>query len=146
MIKCKLSCPTGKFDGCCFECELKETCEDFCGSDPSECGNVNVDEANLQIFEQANLTTLKSIADLMTAKKKLDEKEKELKDRLKEAMEKYGVKNFDSDVLKITYVAETTVTSIDSAKLKKKYPAIADECSKVSSKAPYIRVEIKGGE
>ena len=58
-------------------------------------------------------------------------------------MEKCNIKKFESDILNITYVAESTKTSIDSAKLKKKYPAIADECSKTSNKSAYIKVEVK---
>ena len=60
-----------------------------------------------------------------------------------DAMEEYGVKMFDNDLLKVTYIAATTATSIDSAKLKKKYPAIAEECSKTSAKSAYVKVEIK---
>ena len=59
-------------------------------------------------------------------------------------MEKYGVKKFESDILNITYVAESVATSIDSAKLKKLHPDIAEECSKVSKKSAYIKVEVKG--
>ncbi|MDV5043079.1 hypothetical protein, partial [Faecalibacterium duncaniae] len=42
----------------------------------------------------------------------------------------FGVKKFESDVLNLTLVAPSNSTAIDSAKLKKKYPAIAAECSK----------------
>jgi hypothetical protein len=97
----------------------------------------------LMTFQEQQVAVLQQIADLVTAKKKIEAQEKELKDKLKEAMEKYSVKKFDSDILKITYVAATTATSIDSAKLKKKYPVIAKECSKTSKKSAYIKVEVK---
>lgn len=144
MIKCNNECPLGKFDGCCHSCPDIETCKDACESNPETCGEATFDEeTGLVAFEEQQLSVLQQIADLITAKKKLEEQEKELKDKLKEAMEKYGIKKFDSDILKITYIAETTTTSIDSAKLKKKYPAIAEECSKTSKKSAYIKVEIK---
>lgn len=147
MIKCNNECPLGKFNGCCHSCPDIETCKDVCESNPETCGEATFDEeTGLVAFKEQQLSVLKQIADLITAKKKLEEQEKELKDKLKEAMEKYGVKKFDSDILKITYIAETTATSIDSAKLKKKYPAIADECSKTSKKSAYIKVEVKDGE
>ena len=144
MIKCNNECPLGKFDGCCHSCPDIETCKDACESNPETCGEATFDEeTGLVAFKEQQLSVLQQIADLITTKKKLEEQEKELKDKLKEAMEKYGVKKFDSDILKITYIAETTTTSIDSAKLKKKYPAIAEECSKTSNKSAYIKVEVK---
>ena len=36
-------------------------------------------------------------------------------------------------------------TSIDSAKLKKKYPDIASECSKTTAKAGYVKITLKDG-
>lgn len=58
-------------------------------------------------------------------------------------MENCNIKKFESDILNLTYVAETTATSIDSAKLKKKYPDIAAECSKTSKKSAYVKVVVK---
>ena len=133
MIKCNNECPLGKFDGCCHSCPDIEICKDACESNPDTCGEVTFDEeTGLVAFKEQQLSVLKQ-----------EEQEAELKAKLKEAMEKYGIKKFDSDILKITYIAETTATSIDSAKLKKKYPAIAEECSKTSEKSAYIKVEIK---
>ena len=145
MIKCNNECPLKKFDGCCHSCPHIEECTQACESEPKTCGEATFDEeTGLVAFKEQQLSVLQQIANLIIAKKKLEEQEKELKDKLKEAMEKYGVKKFDSDILKITYIAETTATSIDSAKLKKKYPAIADECSETSKKSAYIKVEVKG--
>ena len=147
MIKCKNTCPTGQFEGCCFECDLKETCKEVCELIPSECGDSIMqdaeEETGLQVFKQGQMAVLQKITDIVTAKKKLEEQEKELKEKLKEAMEKCNIKKFESDILNITYVAETTQTSIDSTKLKKKYPDIAEECSKVSKKSAYVKVVVK---
>ncbi len=144
MIKCNNECPLKKFDGCCHSCPHIEGCKDACESNPNTCGEATFDEeTGLVAFKEQQLSVLQQIADLITAKKKLEEQEKELKDKLKEAMEKYGIKKFDSDILTITHIAETTATNIDSAKLKKKHPAIAEECSKTSKKSAYIKVEIK---
>ena len=145
MIKCNNECPLKKFDGCCHSCPHIEGCTDACESEPKTCGEAIFDEeTGLMTFQEQQVAVLQQIADLVTAKKKIEAQEKELKDKLKEAMEKYSVKKFDSDILKITYVAATTATSIDSAKLKKKYPVIAKECSKTSNKSAYIKVEVKG--
>ena len=69
-----------------------------------------------------------------------------MKAALYDAMMKFGVKKFESDVLNLTLVEPTTETRLDSAKLKKKYPDIAAECSKPNSKAGYVKITLKGGE
>lgn len=147
MIKCENTCPLGKFDGCCHSCPEFGKCKDACSEDFKKCGCSTVDEETaLETFKSQQLAVLQQIASLVTTKKQIEAQEKELKDKLKEAMEQYGVKKFESDILNITYVAETTSTSVDSAKLKKLHPDIAIECSKTSKKSAYIKVEVKGGE
>lgn len=142
MIKCKNSCPTGQFEGCCFECNIKTNCKEACGLNPSDCENATIiEETALETFK--NSAIIQKIFDLMLTKKQLEEEEKQLKEKLKEAMEFYGVKKFESDYLTITYVAETTTTTIDTSKLKKKYPDIAEECSRTSRKSAYVKVSIK---
>lgn len=147
MIKCENTCPLGKFNGCCYSCPEFGKCKDSCSEDFKKCGCSTVDEETaLETFKSQQLTVLQQIASLVTTKKQIEVQEKELKNKLKEAMEQYGVKKFESDILNITYVAETTSTSIDSAKLNKLHPDIATECSKTSKKSAYIKVEVKGGE
>ena len=74
-----------------------------------------------------------------------EEQEKAMKAALYDAMMKFGVKKFESDVLNLTLVAPSNSTAIDSAKLKKKYPAIAAECSKPNPKAGYVKITLKDG-
>lgn len=147
MIKCNNSCPTGCFDGCCFECEKKRTCADPCEYHPSQCGESIIEDSNadaaLELFQHGQMATIQKIAATVIAKKKLEEQEALMKEELKKAMERHGIKKFTSDLLNITYVEATSATSIDSAKLKKKYPEIAEECSKVSSRSAYVKVEVK---
>lgn len=144
MIKCKNSCPLDKFDGCCFECNIKTNCKESCMLDPTNCENATIiEETALETFKNGQSAIIQKISDLVLTKKQLDEEEKKLKEKLKEAMEFYGVKKFESDHLTITYVAETTTTTIDTSKLKKKYPDIAEECSRETKKSAYVRVSIK---
>ena len=143
MIKCKDDCPRELFEGCCSKCPQKG-CEFRCELAPGYCGDsFESGEGALTAFEQSQVTVLEQINNLITAKKALEEKEKELKEKLKEAMEKYDIKKFTSDVLNITYVAETTANSIDSKKLKERYPKIAEECSKTSKRSAYVKVVLK---
>jgi hypothetical protein len=46
----------------------------------------------------------------------------------------------------MTYVAPTTRTTIDSTKLKKDHPEIAEQYSKTSNVSASVRVTLKGGE
>lgn len=146
MTKCENPCPYGKFDGCCHFCPDRASCSDACPENPEKCGQAKYDEeAGLQAFQKSQLATLNAIASLTVHKKAIEEQEKAMKDALYEAMMKFGVKKFESDVLNLTLVEPTTSTGIDSAKLKKKYPAIAAECSKSSVRAGYVKITLKDG-
>jgi len=59
-------------------------------------------------------------------------------------MSKHGIKRVDNDLMRITYVAPTTSTGVDSAKLKATYPHIYTECSKTTSKKGYVKITVKG--
>jgi len=151
MIKCKNGgCPKGK-DICCLSCEDLEGCKDngACDLIPGEdfegtCPDAVVEgSTELEVFETKSAAIIQSIADIVTQKKDLEEKEKTMKAQLQKAMEQHGIKSFNNEVIKITYIAATTANSVDSKKLKEKYPEIASECSKVSNKSAYVKVEVK---
>lgn len=148
MIKCKdADCLRGKFGGCCAECPDRDSCGDVCEivrrGEAVACTYAYEEENSLATFETQQLEVLQKITEVVNIKKHCEEQEKALKEQLKSAMEKYNVKKFESDVLNITYVDETTATSIDSAKLKKLYPDIAAECSKTSKKSAYVKITLK---
>lgn len=103
------------------------------------------EESGLVAFQKTQLATLNAIASLTAHKKAIEEQEKTMKAALYDAMQKFGIKKFESDVLNLTLVAPSNSTAIDSAKLKKKYPAIAAECSKPNPKAGYVKITLKGG-
>lgn len=147
MTKCENPCPFGKFDGCCHFCPDRATCTDACPEKVDECGQAIFDEeAGLQAFQQSQLATLNAIASLTAHKKAIEDQEKEMKTALCKAMQKYGIKKFESDVLNLTFVEPTATTSIDSAKLKKKYPDVAADCSKITAKLGYVKITLKGGK
>ena len=140
MIKCENACPLGRFNACC------QCCPEACEYEPGSCGESAFDEeSGLVAFQKTQLATLNAIASLTAHKKAIEEQEKEMKAKLYEAMVKFGIKKFESDVLNLTLVAPSNSTAIDSAKLKKKYPAIAAECSKPNPKAGYVKITLKGG-
>lgn len=149
MIKCKLAwidgnCPKDK-ECCCFECTEHETCSSACSeTNPAKCDDAIFESStNLEVFQSKAGTMIQAIKDIATAKKDMEEKEKQMKEQLQKAMEQYGVKSFDAGTVKMTYIEASTRNSIDSAKLKKKYPDIAAECAKKSSVKAYVKVEVK---
>lgn len=146
MIKCENECPKNEFGGCCFECPNKEKCVEACDLKPEECGQSTYDEnTGLVAFKNNSVSVIQQVCDICTAKKQLEEQEKNLKEQLKQAMEKFGVKKFESDLLTITYYNATTAVSVDTDKVKKLHPDIAKECRKTSVKSAYIKVEVKKG-
>ena len=144
MIQCKNACPLGKFAGCCKFCPEYDLCPEACEHDPMDCGEAAFDEeTGLATFQQTQLATLEKVAGLIRQKKVLEDQEKALKGALFTAMETYGIKKFESDVLNLTYVAPTVSHGIDTAKLKKKYPEAAADCAKDTPKAGYVKITLK---
>ncbi len=77
-------------------------------------------------------------------KKKAEEKAKELRAMLLDEMEKQAVKTFENDRIRLTYIAPQTRSTIDSARLKKDLPEIAEKyTNKTMAKASLI-IKLKG--
>lgn len=146
MIKCKIASDSecGKVC-CCVDCEKKETCKIVCTnvSLVATCGNAIEEGNEIVAFEYAAAATIQTIANIASNKNKLDEQEKEMRKKLEETMDLYGIKSFENELIKITYVEPTTRTTVDSAKLKKKYPDVFKECSKVSEVKGSVRINVK---
>lgn len=145
MIKCKQameSSACGKVC-CCLECEEKESCKDVCNTLSPDCEDAFSEETALATMQTEAATIIKSIAALTLQKKKIEDQEKAMKEQLKGAMEKYGVKSFENETVKFTYVAPTVENRIDSKALKADLPDIAAKYTKQNSKAGYVKVTVK---
>lgn len=92
-----------------------------------------------KIEEQISL----AIKDLQDKQKKLVDKNEEIKEKLKLAMEENQIKSYENAYLKITYIAPTTRVTVDSKKLKEKYSDIYQECTKISNVKSSIRIKVK---
>ena len=132
---------------CCGTCEHLPTCADSCtevGKYPlQDCPDAEVITTDLKLFQSNAMAIMQEIADLDRMKKQLEAKDKVVRQELQEAMDKHGIKKFENDILKVTYVEPTTRTSIDSARLKKELPAIAEKYSKVSQVKGSVRIDVK---
>lgn len=148
MIKCKTpeGCPQNK-DICCLSCADHGTCADCCNDAPDTCENsVYEDEdssTELAAFENESATLMQSISDLKKQKDRLEDQDKKMREQLKAAMEKYGIKKFSNDFIAITYNAPTTRKGIDSKKLEAKYPDAYAACMKVSNVKASVKIEVR---
>ena len=78
--------------------------------------------------------------------KALKEQQEAYKDIIMNAMETQGIKSYENDILKITYVYPVEKLSVDSAKVKKEYPQVYAECLKKSVSKASLRITIKGDD
>lgn len=87
---------------------------------------------------------LGTIKDLQSV---VDEKTKEL-DEIKKGivtvMEDKAIKSFSTDEVLITYIAGSSKSKVDTAKLKIKYPDIAKELTTYTDSKGYVRITYRG--
>lgn len=145
MGKCKDSlCSKGMGNRCCCECSIPD-CEDRCELEAVVCVSFEPEEGSteLTLFQSKAMAVMQGIVDLDRQKKMLEAQDKALRQELQEAMDKYGVKKFENDILKITYVEPTTRETVDSKKLKEELPAVAAKYTKISQVKGSVRIEVK---
>ena len=154
-ILCKVSgaeCPK-HLPMCCGICDDKFTCDVSCEQvfnrervtldDCVACDAAEVITDEMAQFSNATPEVIQQITNLVLMKKQLEDQEKLLKDELTKAMEAYGVKSFENDQIKLVYVAPTTRSTIDSTKLKKDHPDLAERYTKVSKVSASVRITVK---
>lgn len=145
MLKCKDGqCEKHNSDRCCFECADYKTCVDRCDLVPEHCGSAEEVQGNaMTLFQNKAMMVMQSIVNINQQKKILEDRDKAVRQELQKAMDEFGIKSFENDLLKVTYVEPTTRTTIDSTRLKKELPAIAEKYSKVSQVKGSVRIEVK---
>jgi len=144
MLKCKDGqCSKYGNNQCCFEC-TDDDCMDRCECVPAHCGvSEEVQNTDLALFQNKAMMVMQTIVNLNQQKKILEDRDKAVRAELQKAMDEFGIKQFENDLLKVTYVEPTTRTTIDSARLKKELPAVAEKYSKVSQVKGSVRIEVK---
>ena len=138
-------------DICCRFCADRATCAAACDATDDPCSSCYDDEAPteglapLDAFKVTTGNAIKKIADLELAKKNIENDESALREQLLQAMEKYGVKKFETDEVTFTYVAPTTRNTIDSKALKAEQPDIAALYTKTSNVKASVKITVKDG-
>lgn len=77
---------------------------------------------------------------------RMKDQQAKYKEIIKTAMEQQGIKSFENDSVKLTYVGKTEKVGVDSTKLKKMYPRVYEDVSKLSTTSAYVKITIKGEE
>ena len=77
-----------------------------------------------------------------TQMKALKEQYDQFKSDLQTAMEQNGVFKFESETIRINYVAESTRETFDSKAFKADMPQLYDEYVKMSKVAPSVRIKV----
>lgn len=113
-----------------FECERKG--EQY---KPMEVATAQ----QLEVLEKTSQVIANAEAMIRAAKKQMAS----IKDQILEQMEKYGVKSYENDYMRLTRKAGYDRQAIDSDKLKAKYPDIYDECLKLTAVAPSLSIILK---
>ena len=128
---------------CCRDCPEMAICKSVCGFAPETCGNLITEETALTTFKDSNLAAIQRVTKILVLKKKLDEQEAELRTGLVEGMQKYGIKSFETDDLKITFKDAYQKSGIDSKKLKADYPDVYQAVYKPSNVKASVTVSLK---
>ena len=84
------------------------------------------------------------IANLERTAKEIEAKQKALKAKLLEEMEKHGIIKIDTEDLTITYVAPTTRETFDGKSFRADFPDLYDEYVKIGTVSPSVRLKLKG--
>lgn len=145
MIKCKSGeCPVGHGDTCCGYCLDRHTCDHRCDNEPATCGlYVEVETTEVVPFQSKAMAIMQKIVDLNLQKKQLEAQDKDVRQQLEKVMGEYGIKQFENDLLKVTYVEPTTRATIDAKKLKEDLPAVAEKYTKRTTVKGSVRIEVK---
>lgn len=101
----------------------------------------------MKVFEEKSLLLGRGLKALKEEKERLENEEKDLKGKLEELFEEYGLKSFTNDYFSISKVAPSESFSIDLKSMEKKEPELYEELMrdypKVTKRKGCIRISVK---
>jgi len=100
---------------------------------------VTVENGQITVAEDV----VNQIVTFQKEKLKIDLVEKELKEKLKEAMENNNVTKLEFGELKVAYRNGSTRTTVDSKRLQTELPDIYEEYSKTSNVSSSISISVE---
>ena len=101
MQTCKDVCPVYHIHRCCFHCDKRNECGDVCAEESNDLCELLVEMEDSP--EKVAEPILKELVQIQKQKANLEEKEKDLKERLKGMMEDAGITGFKKNpYMKVT--------------------------------------------
>lgn len=98
---------------------------------------------NYALIQKEKAELISAIANLESQKKQIEKQEESMREQLLAAMENYGVLGIDNDVVSITYIPSGERKSLDTARLKKDFPGLAEQYTKTSAVKANLRIKVK---
>ena len=103
--------------------------------------------SNEVAFSDKYISTMQRYADLEATIKELEDTKKKVRKEIQEAMEFYGIRSFDNDILKLTLVAPSVSTTIDTSALRisdpDKYEELMEKYPKTVERKQSLRVTLR---
>lgn len=102
---------------------------------------------DLTLFNTNYLATMQRIADLETTIKELEDTKEKVRKELLQAMEYYGLRSIDNDILTMTVVAPSVSTTIDTKAIRisepDTYEDLLEKYPKVTERRQSLRIKVK---
>lgn len=102
---------------------------------------------DLTLFNTNYLATMQRIADLEQTIKELEETKDKVRAELLQAMEYYGLRSIDNDILTMTVVAPSVSTTIDTKAIRisdpDTYEDLLEKYPKVTERRQSLRIKVK---
>lgn len=102
---------------------------------------------DITVFNKNYLATMQRIADLESTIKDLEETKDKVRSELLQAMEFYGLRSIDNDILTMTLVAPSVSTTIDTKAIRINEPDIYEDLleryPKVTERRQSLRIKVK---
>lgn len=78
--------------------------------------------------------------------KKAQENAKKIREEMLAIFEKQNIVSWENEKMRVSYVPPTDKVVVDSTKLKRDFPQVYAQCTKISSAKSFVRIKLKGGE
>lgn len=102
---------------------------------------IKVENNNLIVADEV----INKMKEFQKIKKEIEEKENQLKQSLLDVMDKYSIEKWTSpdESLTVNYIPDTFMRKFNKTSFKKDYPDLYDKYSSFSTKAGYVKLQVK---
>lgn len=101
----------------------------------------------IQKFEKKHMAAFVKLSDLEKQAKTIEQMQRDIREELTVAMDKYGIESIDNDYIKIIHVSPSESKSLDTKKLRAERPEIYNslmsDFTKVTKKKGHVRITVK---